>query len=131
LPTVSHSSALALVSAARASGATVLETPGATVIVVPTALATDAAQLLPLADAARVAATTLRVLRTAIRSGALQAVGRQRDRAVRRSELDAWIETRGAPVARVPSSQRDRVEHRLARTAGRRPPTFTTKKSAS
>ncbi|HZU84415.1 MAG TPA: hypothetical protein VE987_15905 [Polyangiaceae bacterium] len=104
-------------SAARASGATVLETPGATVIVVPTTTVADADELLPLAEAARVAATSVRVLKDAIRGGALAAVGRQRDRAVRRRDLDAWIETRRAPVARVEDGQAARVERRLtART---------------
>ncbi|MBV9945782.1 MAG: helix-turn-helix domain-containing protein [Myxococcales bacterium] len=103
----------AIVSAARASGATVLEAPGATVIVLPAAAASDPDQLLPLADAAKLAATSVRVLRDAIRAGVLPAHGRQRDRAIRRRELESWIETRRAPVGQVADDQAARVERRL------------------
>ncbi len=43
-------------------------------------------ELLPLAEGARVGATSVRVLREAIRKGDLTAYGRQRDRAVRRGD---------------------------------------------
>jgi hypothetical protein len=105
--------AVALVTAARAQGATVLETPGATVIVVNMAPTASLDELLPLPDAARVAATSVRVVREAIRSGALPALGRQRDRAVRRRDLESWIESRRSPVARVERGQEARIEARL------------------
>lgn len=110
----------AIVTAAEAAGATVLRSPAATIIVIMRAIAGDPEQLLPLADAARAAATSVRVVRDAIRAGTLPAVGRQRDRAVRRRDLDAWIATRTAPVARIDEGQGARVERRLARAAKRR-----------
>jgi hypothetical protein len=79
----------------------------------------DPGELLPVAEAARVAATSVRVLRDAIRAGLLPAHGGQRDRSVRRSDLDAWIATRAAPVRRVEQGQAGRVEARLARAAER------------
>jgi hypothetical protein len=100
-----------------AAGGTVFETAAGTIVVLPKHAA-DPDELLPLADAAHRAATSVRVLREAIRSGALPALGRQRDRAVRRRDLDAWIESRRSPVAVVEDRQAARVEHRLAR--GRR-----------
>jgi hypothetical protein len=105
----------ALVVAAQAAGGTVVQTPAATIIVIPTRPAADPDELVPLKEAARLAATSVRVLREAIRSGALVALGRQRDRSVRRRDLDAWIETRTAPVARVAETQSSRVELRLLR----------------
>ena len=111
----------ALVAAARAAGATVVETPGALVIVAPIAVAaSDLDALLPLAEAARVAATSMRTLRDAVRREELPAFGRQRDRAVRRRDLDAWIESRRSRVVEVAADQGRRVELRLAaRGAGR------------
>jgi hypothetical protein len=53
-----------------------------------------AEDLVPLAEAARIAATSTRVLRHAIRVGELDAFGRQRDRSVRRADLARWIESR-------------------------------------
>jgi hypothetical protein len=97
-----------------AAGGSIFETAAGTIAVIPNRAA-DPEELLPLPDAARAAATSLRVVRDAIRSQALPAVGRQRDRAVRRRDLDAWIETRRAPVARVTESQAERIERRLAR----------------
>ena len=105
----------ALVATARAMGATVIDTPGSLVIVVPDPMGANPDELLPLAEASRTAATSMRVIRDAIRSGALPAVGRQRDRAVRRRDLDSWIETRRAPVANVTEGQAERVERRMAR----------------
>jgi hypothetical protein len=56
--------------------------------------AASADDLLPLAEAARTAATSLRVLRDAIRRGELAGYGRQRDRSVRRVDLTRWIDER-------------------------------------
>ncbi len=47
--------------------------------------------LIPIAEAARLAATSPRVVRDAIRRGELAAFGRMRDRAVRHADLAAWI----------------------------------------
>ncbi len=76
----------------------------------------DADAMLSLADAARLAATSQRVLRDAIRAGELAAYGRKRDRAVRRGDLDAWIESRRvAPVPGVDDADLVRRVRRLAR----------------
>lgn len=110
-------SAEALIIAARAAGATVLETAGAIVFVLPVA-APSGADLLPLADAARVAATSVRVVRDAIRAGALQAVGGQRDRAVRRGDVEVWIEGRRVVGGKSKGDDFDEdVERILARRA--------------
>jgi hypothetical protein len=74
--------------------------------------------LLPLAEAARRAATSTRVLREAIRRGDLAGFGRQRDRAVRLSDLERWVESRRlAPTAGVDDPDMDR---RVARLLKRR-----------
>ncbi len=61
-----------------------------------------ASDLLGLADAARVAATSARVLREAIRRRELRAFGNQRDRSVRRDDLDRWIESRAVAPSTGP-----------------------------
>jgi hypothetical protein len=72
--------------------------------------------LLSLVVAATIAATTVRVLREAIRTGDLPAYGRQRDRAVRRADIDKWIATRRAtPTAGV--DDRD-IARRMGRLRG-------------
>jgi hypothetical protein len=74
---------------------------------------TDPGTVVPLAEAARIAGTSTRVVRDAIRDGALVAFGRQRDRSVRRANLEAWIASRQVrPVAGV--DDRD-IEARIAR----------------
>ena len=50
--------------------------------------------LIPVAEAARLAATSVRVVRDAIRRGELSAFGRMRDRSVRHADLAAWIASR-------------------------------------
>ena len=77
--------------------------------------AADGAELVPLDEAARIAATSKRVLRDAIRAHALAAYGGQRDRSVRRADLD----TRVAPVAGPADLDIDRRVARLAREAKR------------
>jgi hypothetical protein len=109
----------ALVAAARAAGATIVEGAGALVFVLPLPSAAEPDELLPLRVAAEVAATSLRVLRDAIHADALPSFGKQRDRSVRRRDLEAWIESRRAPVAQVAEGQEQRVELRLARRSGR------------
>lgn len=59
----------------------------------PTTVAGEG-ELVPLAEAARIAATSVRVLRAAIRTGDLPAYGLQRDRSVRRADLAQWIDER-------------------------------------
>ena len=52
----------------------------------------DTTALMPIAEAAVHAGTSERTLREAIRAGTLPAYGRQRDRAIRRGDLDGSIE---------------------------------------
>ncbi len=78
----------------------------------------DPADLLPLRQAACVAATSVRVLRDAIRAGDLTAFGRQRDRAVRRADLNQWVADRRFAPVRGPDD-RD-IDRRVARLARRR-----------
>jgi hypothetical protein len=76
--------------------------------------------LVPIAVAARIAATSVRVVRDAIRSDDLPAFGKQRDRSVRRSDLDKWIESRRSkPIAGVVDADILRRMDRLARSKKR------------
>jgi hypothetical protein len=77
--------------------------------------ARDPSELLPIRDAAREGATSLRVVQDAVRRGDLAAYGGQRDRSIRRSDLERWVTDRRAPVASVERDQMGRVELRLAR----------------
>lgn len=71
--------------------------------------------LLPLGEAARVAACrSVRQLREAIAAGDLVAYGGERDRAIRRSDLDRWIESRRVVHAPI---EDDDVERRMKRIA--------------
>jgi hypothetical protein len=79
--------------------------------------------LVPVAEAARVAATSVRVVRDAIRRGELAAFGRMRDRAVRHADLDAWIASRTQkPVEGIDDADIARRVHRLAQTKRDRTP---------
>jgi hypothetical protein len=69
--------------------------------------------LLPICEAARTAGTTPRVLRDAIRQGDLPAFGRQRDRALRKADLDQWIAARRVPVREGPTDKD--IERRMNR----------------
>ena len=72
--------------------------------------------LVALAEAARIAATSCRVVRDAIRTGDLPAFGRERDRAVRRGDLERWIESRRMrPVAGPDDDDIDRRIRRIER----------------
>jgi hypothetical protein len=84
--------------------------------------------LVPLAEAARLAATSVRVVRGAIRNRELAAFGRMRDRAVRRGDLDAWIASREVkPIEGVDDAD---IERRVARLARARPgPDATSQRS--
>ncbi len=78
--------------------------------------APDAGGLLPLADAARLAGTSIRVLRDSIRRGDLPAYGRQRDRSVARTDLNHWIDGRRVrPVVGPVDADMDRRVTRLSR----------------
>jgi hypothetical protein len=112
----------------RAEGGSILDVRTALVIVLPRVhvAGEDGTALLPLAEAARIAATSVRVLRDAIRARELPAVGRQRDRAVRRPDLEKWIASRAVrPVEgpsdadldrRVAQLAKNRVKRRLGET---------------
>ena len=71
--------------------------------------------LIPIAEAARLAATSPRVVRDAIRRGELAAFGRMRDRAVRHPDLAAWIVSRAVkPLRGVDDADIARRVERLA-----------------
>jgi hypothetical protein len=77
--------------------------------------------LVPLDEAARLAATSKRVLRDALRAGELPGYGRARDRAVRREDLERWIAARRMlPFAAVDDDDLARRVHRLARVRAHR-----------
>jgi len=74
--------------------------------------------LVPIHEAARIAATSIRVVRDAVRNGELVAYGRARDRAIRRNDLDAWIASREVKPSRgVEDADIERRMRRLERTA--------------
>jgi hypothetical protein len=77
--------------------------------------------LLPLSEAARIAATSVRVVRDAIRFHELPAYGRARDRAVRRGDVHAWIASRRVvPVRGADDEDIARRVRRLERNQRRR-----------
>ena len=82
--------------------------------------------LIPVAEAARLAATSVRVVRDAIRRGELAAFGRMRDRAVRHADLAAWIASRALkPVEGIDDADIARRVHRLAQLKRGRTPSPT------
>lgn len=74
-------------------------------------------ELVSLRDAARLAATTPRVVRDAIRGGELPAFGGQRDRAIRHGDLVRWIESRRLTLPGPADRDVDRRMRRLGRNA--------------
>ena len=79
----------------------------------------DTTALMPIAEAAVHAGTSERTLREAIRAGTLPAYGRQRDRAIRRGNLDGWIESRRVrPLAGADDADIARRMRRLQRQRG-------------
>ncbi len=95
----------------------VVTSAGATVIVITSsATSTSPDDLIRIEDAAPIAGLkTTRPIRDAIKSGELPAFGRQRDRAVRRADLDRWIEGRAVrPHAAVDDADLERRMRRLA-----------------
>jgi hypothetical protein len=79
--------------------------------------------LIPVAEAARLAATSVRVVRDAIRQGELAAFGGMRDRAVRHADLVAWIASRALkPVEGIDHADIARRVNRLAQLRRGRTP---------
>jgi hypothetical protein len=76
--------------------------------------------LIPIRQCARMAATSIRVIRDAIRAGDLTAYGGQRDRAVRADDLARWIESRRVVLAGPADPDIERRMQRLARRRGER-----------
>jgi hypothetical protein len=58
--------------------------------------------LIPIRDAARFSAASVRAMHRAIRAGDLPVYGRKRNRAVRRGDVLAWIAQRRAPILPAP-----------------------------
>lgn len=88
-----------MIAHATRLGATVVRAPGAVVIIIPdpTSRPDD---LIPIDVVAQIAKTSVRVVKDAIRKRDLAAFGKERDRCVRRSDVDSWIESRRyAPIA--------------------------------
>jgi hypothetical protein len=83
----------AIIAAATRLGATVLRAPGADVIVITHDEPAEN-DLIRIHDCARIAKTSVRVVKDDIRAGEIAAFGKQRDRSVRYADLMAWIETR-------------------------------------
>lgn len=79
---------------------------------------TNPDELVSVATAAAEAKCSVRTLTDARRRGELQMYGGQRTRAVRRADLDAWVESRRVrPVAGAEDADMDRRVARLARGA--------------
>jgi hypothetical protein len=76
--------------------------------------------LLPIQECARLAATSVRVVRDAIRAGDLTAYGGQRDRAVRADDLARWIESRRVILSGPADADIERRMQRLGRRRGAR-----------
>lgn len=78
----------------------------------------DPAEQLPRATAAQIAKCSTPTLTAACRRGELPMFGKQRSRTVRRSDLDAWIESRRVrPVAGADDVDMQRRMARLSRSA--------------
>jgi hypothetical protein len=97
---------------AKQLGAFVIESRD-TIVIVLALPRESAADLVPLRAAAEIAATSLGVVRAAIRSGDLAAFGKKRDRSVRRGDLSTWIESRAVPVNT--GRDDDAIERRMQR----------------
>ena len=105
-----------LVRLAEAEGATVVRTPAALVLVIPTTAAADPAEHLSL-EQARILGKlpTTRPIKEAGRAGLLTLYGTERTRTVKRGAFMAWLKTRRAPVVAVARDQAARVELRLGK----------------
>jgi hypothetical protein len=78
----------------------------------------DGAELLTLDAATKVAGVSRRVLREAIGARDLAAFGKQRSRTVRRSDLNAWVESRRVKPTAGPVD--DDIERRMVRLSRQR-----------
>jgi hypothetical protein len=108
-----------IVNAARASGATVLETPGAVVIVLTTAATAAPDDLLSLEEARVLGKLkSTRSIREAGWRGELRLFGSERSRTVRRGDFLQWLESRRTPAVAGPADAD--VERRMRRIARRR-----------
>jgi hypothetical protein len=101
------------------SAVSIVDSPVGCVIILsaPAAASESPADLIPEADAARLAATRIRTVRDARRTGELVAFGGQRDRSYRRGDVLAWAESRRAPVHEA-IDDRD-IDRRMARLGAR------------
>jgi hypothetical protein len=109
----------ALLSAAQSVGGTIVRTPAAVVVVIPTATEADPEQFLSLDEARALGKfKTTRPIKDAGRAGALTLYGTERTRTVKRGEFLAWLESRRAPVATGPDDLD--VERRMRRLARRK-----------
>jgi hypothetical protein len=104
-----------LAEARRTGAAVAVTSTGTATVILVSPPAVPATDLVRLVDAAAIAVTTVRVIRDAIRRGDLKAVGGQRDRAVRRPDLAAWVESRAVRHDAVDDLDLDRRMRRLAR----------------
>lgn len=75
--------------------------------------ASDPDELVSLEQAAEIACTKARTLRTAINSRELAAFGGERDRSIRRRDLEAWIESRKLPP--LQTADDEDLDRRIAR----------------
>ena len=109
------------IAALEADGATVLRTASTIVLVLPQVRDVDVGdELVPIATAAKIAATSTRVVKDAIRGAELPAFGGQRDRSVRRADLTRWIESRRSkPVVVGVDADLQARMRRLAKGAAR------------
>lgn len=108
-----------LVADAEAMGATVVRSPSACVIIVPSATAARESEYVSLDEAKTVGRfRTTRQIREAIASGELRALGKQRSRLVKRDEFLAWLEGRKAKPIDGPAT--DAIERRVIRLAAER-----------
>ena len=106
-----------IIEAATDLGATVIRASGTTIVIFA-ARAADGDDLLPRAEAAKIAQCTDRTLRAAERTGELAGYGKQRSRCYRRADLLAWIESRR--VRPVAGADDDDLERRMKRIGGSR-----------
>lgn len=71
---------------------------------------------LTIPECVRVSKRSRRMISEAIRAGNLPAAGRQKDRTVRRADLEAWIASRNVVHASIDDADVERRIARLART---------------
>jgi hypothetical protein len=108
-----------LLAAARALGAMVVESSGATIIVVPATSDLDPQEHPPLERARALGHfKTTRPIKEAARAGELPMYGRERSRTVTRGEFLTWLESRCVPSVAGPVDKD--IEARVRRLGRRR-----------